>query len=80
MEESKQAIAVAPKLGSDFPDFFGSDQFLQILRRNDVKALDQTQHPGDLLSMLIAEFVEKFLDRASPVRGPVELDRAHGIS
>jgi hypothetical protein len=80
IEESQETVAVTAKLRSDLPDFFGSNKFLEILRWYQVNALDEPQDPRDLLRMLVTETIEEFLDGTPPVRGPVELDGAHGAS
>jgi hypothetical protein len=54
-----------------------ANQLFEILLRYTVHALNQTQDPGDLLSVLVRERVEEFLDGAFSTIRPVEFDGPH---
>ena len=54
-----------------------ANQLFELLLWYTVHALDQTQDPGDLLSVLVRERVEEFLDGACAVLRPVECDGPH---
>ena len=79
LEEADEPEDISPVLSSYLPEIIGSGELLEVLSRDDLEILDQTQYPDHLLRLLSAEPVEELLNGAVPSKGPVEVDLAHSF-
>ena len=75
--EAEQAEGIATELGPHLPQIIRPFQLLKVLPRHSRQLSHRAQHPQKLLRVLRPQRIKKFLYRACPGSGPVELDFQH---